>query len=86
MIKNIYSIKDTIPGEFKDIFFAKNDREAMRMTAFTANYPDKNNPLYNSAKDMQLYQIAKFDTETGVIQSELNFVCNVADLKQQEEK
>lgn len=58
MIFNVYSIKDTLAGEYGPLFTAKNDAVAERMVC----------EMFNKKvfKDMELYCLGTFDTEKGL--------------------
>lgn len=71
---NIYCIKDTVVGEYESPFYMNNNGTAIRACSNSINA----NKIAN-AKDKQLYMLGVFDTETGMIESKVDFIVNLAD-------
>lgn len=71
---NVYAIKDTVVGEFESPVYFKNNGTAIRACSNTIAQGQLTN-----AKDKQLFCLGEFDTETGIISSDVKFVCNLAD-------
>lgn len=80
MIQKIYSLKDTISGNFGGLFLFNIDGVAIRemTTIVNSEQVDKVIPHY---EDMDLYSVGSFDVDTGVITSEVKFVIHLKDLK-----
>lgn len=69
---NIYSVKDVVSGDFSSLSTLPNDQLARR------NF----NVLCNESKfskDLQLFKLGSFDNETGVIDSNVEFICGGSD-------
>lgn len=78
MILNVYAIRDTKSG-YMNPTFELNDAVAMRNFSFACQQTDS--LLFACASDFELYQIGRFDTETGIIQDDLphRFLCSGTD-------
>ena len=81
MVKQIYSLKDTVTGEFDDPFFMKNRAEATRALKAAVNSPQETK-ISKFAGDLCLYELGTFDTQTGEVISKIDFACNAIDLKE----
>lgn len=81
MEKVIFSIKDTVTGEFDDPFFMKNRAEAIRALKAGVNSPQETK-ISKFAGDLALYELGSFDTQIGEIEISIDFVCNAIDLKE----
>lgn len=68
MTLNVYAIRDTKSG-YMNPTFELNDAVAMRNFSFAAQQADS--LLFACASDFELYQIGRFDTETGIIEDDL---------------
>lgn len=75
----IYSIKDTIIGEYQSPIYMVNDGTALRAVTNAVN-STQDNPVKENAKDKQLYCLGVFDTDTGIIETEIKFITNLSDL------
>lgn len=80
MEKVIFSIKDTVTGEFDDPFFMKNRAEAIRALKAGVNSPQETK-ISKFAADLALYELGLLETQTGETKSHVDFVCNAIDLK-----
>lgn len=77
----VYSIKD-VKGAFDAPFLALNDQLAARNVKTFVNNGQKGNTLSLYPEDFELWRIAEFDEETGVITpTELSCVCRLVALK-----
>lgn len=78
MILNVYAIRDTKSG-YMNPTFELNDAVAMRNFAFACQQTDS--LLFAACSDFELYQIGRFDTETGIIEDDLpnRFICSGTD-------
>lgn len=88
MILNVYSIRDVKSG-YMNPTFEINDAVAMRNFQFACQNTDS--LLFAACSDFELYQIGRFDTESGTIEDELpnRFICSgtdaiMADLRKKE--
>jgi len=75
----IYSIKDTVVGEYQSPIYMANDGTALRAVTNAVNSAQEN-PVKENAVDKQLYCLGEFDTDTGVIESDVRFIAKLADL------
>lgn len=78
MILNIYTIKDTIIGEFQNPIISNNDKTMQR--ALKETMLDKENDLYKYSKDLQLFKLGEYNTQTGEIKNDVQFILNLGDL------
>lgn len=80
MILGVYSIRDSIIG-FLTPTVDQNDSAAMRN--FEHAVSDSRSLLHTHAKDYDLYQIATFDSDTGVLFpiTPPKMLCNALSLK-----
>lgn len=78
---NIYAIKDVIVGELMNPILMHNDEEAKRTftEAINANNPQSN--ICKNYKDMQMFKLGEYDTITGEIKSDVNFLIAGIDVK-----
>lgn len=76
MLMKLYSIKDVVVGNFKNPAQFTNDAEAVRAVKYACN---SINDISTNCDDLQLWCVGSFDTETGVIESNLSLVINVVD-------
>lgn len=65
MIHEIFTVFDDKVNAFLEPFFAKNKNHAMRNFEDAINM--ENHPFHRHPNDYILYQIGKFDDETGTI-------------------
>lgn len=72
----LYSIKDTIVGQFMSPAQFNNDNEAIRAVKYSLK---SINNLSTNCKDYELWCIGEYDTETGIIKSDVRHVCNLID-------
>lgn len=78
MILNVYAIRDTKSG-YMNPTFELNDAVAMRNFSFACQQTDS--LLFAAAGDFELYQIGRYDTETGIIEDDIphRFLCSGTD-------
>lgn len=76
MILKLYSIKDTIVGQFKSPAQFNNDAEAVRAVKYSLQ---SINDLSINCKDYELWCLGEYDTEIGFIKSDIKHVCNLID-------
>lgn len=78
MILNVYAIRDVKSG-YMNPTFELNDAVAMRNFQFACQQTDS--LLFAAAADFELYQIGRYDTETGIIQDDIphRFLCSGTD-------
>lgn len=67
MIMNIYSIKDVVSGHFGQLMLQSLDQLAIR--TFKGICEDS-----KISKDLQLFKLGSFDTETGIIENKVEFI------------
>lgn len=78
----LYAVKDTVQGEMMNPFLLRNKEEARRTFEQAVNSGrDSNVCIYY--KDMQLYELGEYDTTTGEIKSNVDYVCSGLDVKQE---
>lgn len=77
---NIYSIKDTVVGNFGNPFNMNNDEEAKRTFKNAVNSNNGSNIALNYT-DMQLFKLGTFDTQTGEITSQVEMLINGTEVK-----
>lgn len=80
VMTKIYSIKDTVTGNFSNIVTAPVDGVVIRdlqnmlksteQTDLTMNYKDK-----------QLFCLGEYDVATGLINTDVKFIINLSELK-----
>ena len=76
---NVYSIKDVKVGYMQPFYQANN---AVAIRAFTnAVNDEKVNNINQNADDMELWLLGTFNDETGVIESNVQFLCKANDVK-----
>lgn len=61
----IYAIKDTVVGEFQNLFVCPNDSTAVRV--FSSSINTLRHPLRQIYKDVDLYRLGSIDLNTGSI-------------------
>lgn len=79
----VYSIKDTLTGNFSALTCAVNDGVIIRdlMNMLKSN---KDSELVINSKDKDLYCLGTFDVDTGVLTSDVKFVGHLVDYKETE--
>lgn len=76
----LYAIKDTVQGEMMNPFLLRNAEEAKRAFGQAVNTKgDHQVSIYY--KDMQLFELGEYDSNTGNITSNVEFVCSGQDVK-----
>lgn len=70
MIRGVYSVRDTVSGQFSDICTSGSDAEAVRGFKAQLNSPEF--PRY-IARDLSLVCIGEYDAQTGVVSGYENF-------------
>lgn len=78
----IYSIKDTVTGNFSAIVTAVADGVIIRDIQNALKNADKTNDLVMNSKDKDLYRLGDYDLDTGIITSNVEFITHVNDLKE----
>lgn len=79
MIYGIYSFFDRVSQSYSEPFLAVNDSVAQRRFQYTM----KNAPMV--AQDMQLFKLGHMDTDKGITDVCVEFVCNYsAEVKENE--
>lgn len=79
----MYAVKDTVQGEMMNPFLLRNKEEAKRTFGVAIN-SGKDNNICIYYKDMQLYELGEYDTTTGEIKPEVEYVCSGLDVKTEE--
>lgn len=75
MVMNIYSIKDTKVA-FQSTWTHHNDETAKREVKIALDkMPEE------TVRDCELWKIGEWDDQTGIIKSEVKFICKLYDLK-----
>ena len=78
MLTNVYSIKDLKVG-YEPPFLAQNDEIAVRQFHSAAKYgPVEQNRFKQNPMDYELYKIGTFDSATGVVSADVQYVTNLA--------
>lgn len=77
---NIYAVKDTVVGEMGNPFYLNNDEMAKRSFKNAINNGTDIQLKLNYA-DTQLYKIGTWDTVTGEIESNVEFIMNGTEAK-----
>lgn len=75
---NIYDAKDTVTGEFLQPFYTNNDATAIRSWSESVKQNEKENNFIG-LKDLQLYRLGEFDTETGEIKPKVVYIAKAID-------
>lgn len=75
---NAYSIKDTKIG-FALPFYQQNDHVAVR--SFTRAVNDPASEYSKIAEDIELWKVGEYDTETGILTSDVAYICKGLDVK-----
>lgn len=81
----LYAIKDTVQGEMMNPFLLRNTEEAKRAFGQAVNSKG-NHQVSIYYKDMQLFELGEYDSNTGNITSNVEFVCSGQDVKIEEKK
>lgn len=74
----IYCIKDTLT-EFMQPYYQANEHVAMRNFKIAMNDPASE--LKKIAENIELWELGTFDTVTGIIKSDLKYICKGLDVK-----
>ena len=80
----MFAVKDTVQGELMNPFLLRNAEEARRAFAQAIN-SGKDNNICIYYKDMALYELGEYDTATGIITSNVEYVCSGVDVKENKE-
>ena len=80
---NIYSVKDTVTGEFGSPYLGKNDAEAIRGFEYGVTTPSTH-IIYTHSRDMQLFKMGELDINTGEITSKVEFLASGSEFKKGE--
>ncbi len=79
----MFAVKDAVQGEMMNPFLLRNKEEAKRTFKAAVNSgKDSNICIYY--KDMQLYSLGEYDSITGEITSNVEYVCSGLDVKEEE--
>ena len=73
----IYAIKDTVVGTFKNPFYLHNVNEAKRILAGQIRQDQE---LKFTASDYQLWNLGVFDDQTGEIEYKPEYICSLNEL------
>lgn len=79
-MKLILALQDKKAEMFMQPFFVPTVGVAYRNLQDEMSRGGTDNPLANHADDFDLWQLGTFDDETGIVDSEPAFLCNVASL------
>ncbi|WGL31321.1 nonstructural protein [Dipodfec virus UOA04_Rod_907] len=71
----IYAIKDVVVGDHFNPFYLRNDEEAKRSFTNAMQEPGAKN-----VKDMQLFRLGEFNTETGELTASYEFLQGGAEI------
>ena len=82
MTNTYYGIKDNLAGMFFNPFSEKNDATALRFFKTTIN-DKRNDVIYQSPGDYDLYRIGEFETTTGQFNMKLEKLANGRSLKEE---
>lgn len=74
---DLYALKDVLVG-FQNPFVSPNRQTALRQLSLTVNAKEPN-PIQATVEDVELWQIATYDSDTGVVVPKLEFVCRALD-------
>ena len=80
----MYAVKDNVQGEMMNPFLLRNAEEARRAFGQAIN-SGKDNNICIYYKDMALYELGEYDTSTGIINSNVEYVCSGVDVKENKE-
>ena len=84
---NLYSLKDNVSGSFSNITINENDALAIRDVKVAINMSTPNRTMVQlRPEDYTLYRLGSYESKTGVITSEVEFVVNCIDLKEDLER
>lgn len=61
----VFSLRDKVASSFQSVNLDTNDFVAKRNFAFAVN---NSNELLFKAKDLELYKVGEFDTDTGIFE------------------
>lgn len=78
---DIMAIKDVKMGKMCQPFFTQNVEVAKRMVKSTISIDKENNNLYKYPEDFQLFKLGTFNEEEGTIESKVEFITNITELK-----
>lgn len=81
MKKNIYAIFDKKANEYRFQIQEANDAVAVRQVTNAVNDNDSKSELSLNNEDFQLYKLGSIDTTTGVLESKIEFMHNLAEFK-----
>lgn len=79
----MYAVKDTVQGEVMNPFLLRNKEEAKRAFSQAVNSKNDSN-ITNYYKDMQLFELGEYDTTTGAIASNVEYVCSGINVREGE--
>ena len=80
MVKELYAIKDTKIGQILHMFETPNIEVAKRQMQNAVNDDAKTELVLNTS-DFELYKLGNFDKTTGIIESKVEFICNLIEFK-----
>lgn len=80
----MFAVKDNVQGEMMNPFLLRNAEEARRAFRQAVN-SNKDNNICIYYKDMALYELGEYDSATGNISSNVEYVCSGADVKENKE-
>lgn len=78
MEMKIYSVKDDKSGYFRNAVLFPHLSECMR--AMTTVVMEPNSELFKYSKDFSLWQTGIFNTITGELSNDLQFVCSINEI------
>lgn len=79
MILSIYCFRDTKIGEYCTPFYVQNDEVAKRVSKISLN--DERSEFSKYPEDIELYRLGKFETKSGAIVPDIQFIANGIELK-----
>lgn len=80
MVKELYGIKDIKTGEIIHLAEIANEAVAKRQMTNAVNDEARTELTLNPA-DFELYRLGTFDHKTGIIESNVEFICNLIEFK-----
>ena len=82
----VCSSKDTMIGAHMALFTAHNEADAKRNWGGAIAYESSKEQTDPKLKDLQLFKIADYDDESGIITPDYKFIANAAEFMKQGEK
>ena len=83
---NMYAIKDNVQGEHMNpVLLFINDEECKRAFKQAVN-TNNGSHIYTYYQDLSMYKLAEYDTKTGDVTPNYEYICSGVDVKTNETK